>query len=271
MYRAARNEIRGRLSIASGLRQLAHATCCATLHRQRSVTKGHEMPNWKDYQEEAAEFFRSLGLDANTDVTIQGVRTKHDVDVLVKSHLYGFDVTWIVECKRWKEPVSKLHVLALREIVTDAGADRGILLSEAGFQSGAVEAAHLTNVQVTSLANLSITAREQISAVQLRELFDRVEQCNARYWDIPKDKQIRDGVRSELGVIEYSGARVIDACRDLLSRASIGRYPFRCEELASYFMPELQQDFQSTVQVVQTVDTLIQELETKLAASEAKS
>ena len=53
------------------------------------------MPDWKDYQEEAAEFFRSLGLDASTDVTIQGVRTKHDVDVLVKSHLYGFDVTWI--------------------------------------------------------------------------------------------------------------------------------------------------------------------------------
>ena len=47
------------------------------------------MPAWKDYQEEAAEFFRSLGLDANTDVNIQGVRTKHDVDVLVKSHITG--------------------------------------------------------------------------------------------------------------------------------------------------------------------------------------
>lgn len=54
---------------------------------------------WKDYQEEAAAFFRELGLDAQTDVTIQGVRTTHDVDVLVKSHHVGFDVTWIVECK----------------------------------------------------------------------------------------------------------------------------------------------------------------------------
>lgn len=41
---------------------------------------------WKDSQEEAAAFFRALGLDAQTDVTVQGVRTKHDVDVLVKSH-----------------------------------------------------------------------------------------------------------------------------------------------------------------------------------------
>jgi hypothetical protein len=156
----------------------------------------------------------------------------------------------------------------LREIVADVGADRGILLSEAGFQRGAVEAANLTNVQVTSLANLNVTAWEQISAVRLRELYDRVELCNTRYWDIPKDKRIDDGLRSQ--VIGYSGARVIEACRDLLSHASIGRYPFRCEEIASYFMPELQEEFQSVTQVVQTVDRLVQELETKLTTSEAK-
>lgn len=221
------------------------------------------MPDWKDYQEEAAEFFRTLGLEANTDVTIQGVRTKHDVDVLVKSHHYGFDVTW-------KEPVSKLHVLALREIVTDAGADRGILLSEAGFQSGAVEAANLTNVQVTSLADLSVTAREQISAVQLRELYERVERCNLRYWEIPKAKRIADDLRPDLAEGGCSGPAVIDACRDILSRASLGRYPFSCEALARYFMPRLQQDFPSATQVVHIVGDLVSELEAKLTASEAK-
>lgn len=228
------------------------------------------MPDWKDYQEQAAEFFRSLGLEANTDVTIQGVRTKHDVDVLVKSRLYGFSLTWIVECKHWKDAVSKLHVLALREIVSDTGADRGILLSEAGFQSGAIEAANLTNVQVTSLADLNVTAREQISAVRLRELYDSVEQCKARYWEIPKRKRIADDLRPEVGVIGYSGTQVIEICRDLLSRASLGLYPFRCEEFAIHFIPQLRRDFQSATQVVQAVSDLIQELETKLSASEAK-
>lgn len=57
--------------------------------------------DWKDYQEEAAEFFRSLGLHAETDVTVKGVRTNHDVDVVVKSCHAGFAVTWLVECKRW--------------------------------------------------------------------------------------------------------------------------------------------------------------------------
>jgi hypothetical protein len=98
---------------------------------------------WQEYQEEAAEFFRSIGLEATTDHVVQGVRTKHAVDVHVKAHYVGFDVVWIVECKHWNTPVSKLHVLALREIVTDLGVDRGILLCEPGFQSGAAEAASL--------------------------------------------------------------------------------------------------------------------------------
>jgi hypothetical protein len=228
------------------------------------------MPDWKDYQEEAAEFFRSLGLSAETNITIQGVRTKHAVDVLVKSHLYGFNVTWIVECKHWKDSVSKLHVLALREIVTDTGADRGILLSEAGFQSGAIEAANMTNVRVTSLADLNVTAREQISAVRLRELHDRIEQCNERYWEIPKEKRIDDSLRPEVGAVGYSGTIVIEVCRDLLRCASLGRYPFRYEGLASTFMPELKQEFQSASQVVQTAGDLIRGLEIRLSASEGK-
>jgi restriction system protein len=71
------------------------------------------MVAWKEYQEEAAEFFRSLGLSAVTDQTLQGVRTEHDVDVFVRIDVAGFEVKWIVECKHWKSAVTKLHVLAL--------------------------------------------------------------------------------------------------------------------------------------------------------------
>lgn len=86
--------------------------------------------DWQEYQEEVTTFFRNLGWEAMTDFAIRGVRTTHDVDVFVKSHHVGFDVVWIVECKYWTSRVTKLHVLALREIVADLGADRGILLSE---------------------------------------------------------------------------------------------------------------------------------------------
>jgi restriction system protein len=97
--------------------------------------------SWRAYQESAAAFFRTLGLTAETDVRLTGVRTSHDIDVVVKSVHVGFEITWLVECKYWRTPVSKLHVLGLRQIVLEVGADRGILLSESGFQAGAIEAA----------------------------------------------------------------------------------------------------------------------------------
>ena len=188
--------------------------------------------SWQEYQEEVATFFRSLGLEAKTNLTVQGVRTTHDIDVFVKSDYVGFVVVWIIECKHWERRVTKLHVLALREIVTDVGADRGILLSEAGFQSGAVEAATLTNVHVNSLANLRQTANAEIMAMRLREVYDRVEACRERYWNIPKEKRIEGGLRPDVGAVGYSGDQVINLASELIAKAFRGIYPVEVDSLA---------------------------------------
>ncbi|EJA4963701.1 restriction endonuclease [Klebsiella pneumoniae] len=219
---------------------------------------------WEDYQEEAASFFRSLGLEATTNVRVNGIRTHHDIDVLVKSHHAGFDIIWLVECKHWKNPVSKLHVLALREIVTEIGADRGILLSESGFQSGAIEAANLTNVHITSLAELSLSASKDIYSMRLRELYNQVEICNERYWNIPKDERIKYGLRPEVGAISYSAPRVVELCRDLFSRSFRGVYPFECEDPGKFLFPHTPRIFKSPEEVVKAIKPLISELEEKL-------
>jgi len=223
--------------------------------------------DWYDYQEEAAVLFRSIGLDASTNVTVQGVRTTHNVDVFVKSHHAGFDVTWLVECKHWKSPVSKLHVLALREIVADTGADRGILLCEAGFQSGAVEAANLTNIRVSSLEGVRTSAGVEISAMRLRELYDRVETCRTQYWDIPKDVRIESGLRPHLGENGYSGAQVLEICAELLTKAFRGSYPFRLETLPSLMEFGKDRQFASAEDVVATVGIIVEELEGKLTGA----
>jgi len=190
--------------------------------------------DWQNYQNEVASFFRSLGLIAETDLTLQGVRTTHDVDVVVRSQHVGFTITWIVECKHWKSRVTKLHVLALREIVADLGADRGILLSEAGFQSGAVEAANLTNVHVNSLATLQTQAETEVIAMRLRELFDQVENCRQRYWDIPKSVRIEFGLRPDSGAFGYSADHVVAIANELLSKAFRGMFPVETESLAGW-------------------------------------
>ncbi|HQV03491.1 MULTISPECIES: restriction endonuclease [unclassified Novosphingobium] len=225
--------------------------------------------DWKDYQEETAEFFRSLGLSAETDVKLTGVRTTHDIDVVVKSKHVGFEVLWLVECKRWKSAVSKLHVLGLREIVNDLGADRGILLCEAGFQAGAVEAANLTNVQVTSLASLSIETRQDISAMRLRELYDRVEHCSDRYWELDKPYRKAVGLRPDLAEVGYSGARVVDFCRELFSRAFRGLYPIETGHPGMFVRQGLPSTYPDIDAVLEVVDSLTVELEGKLDAAYA--
>jgi hypothetical protein len=222
---------------------------------------------WQEYQEEAAAFFRGLGLDVQTDVTVQGARTRHDIDVLVRSHHVGFDVIWIVECKHWTSRVSKLHVLALREIVADVGADRGILLSEAGFQSGAVEAATLTSVHVTSLAEVRTTASNEIMAMRLRELHDRVEACRERYWNIEKETRIEHGLRPDVGIGGYSGVQVIDLAGDLLLRAFRGTYPVESDTppLLTLGFPR---QFATAEEIVSVLEPMIDDLEAKLKACE---
>jgi hypothetical protein len=112
------------------------------------------MPSWRDYQEEAAAFFRDLGLDATTDESIAGARGTHRVDVAVRTKRVGISQLWIIECKLWRRRVSKDHVSVLSNIVQDVGADRGIMLSESGFQAGAIPLARHSNVTLTSLSEL---------------------------------------------------------------------------------------------------------------------
>jgi predicted Mrr-cat superfamily restriction endonuclease len=113
------------------------------------------MAAWQDYQERAAYYFHLLGMDASVDEHIIGARGEHDVDVVVRGSRAGIEQTWLVECKLWRRPVNKLHVAALANIVQDVGADRGILLSETGFQSGAKKLASSSNITLTSLTELT--------------------------------------------------------------------------------------------------------------------
>ena len=137
------------------------------------------MEPWRAYQEEAAAHFRSLGMTADTDVSLVGVRTGHNVDVAVSFRRAGMDFLWVVECKHHARRVSKDRVLALRAIVDDLGADRGVLLAENGFQSGAVAASTGTNVLVTSLQELRAASIDEVRELELEQLGRRIDAVRA--------------------------------------------------------------------------------------------
>ncbi len=126
--------------------------------------------NWKQYQDETAKFFRSLGCDADVEAKVAGARAEHTVDVWVRFRRFGLETKWVIECKYWNSPVPKEKVLALKSVVEDVGADRGLLLSAAGFQSGAVHASERTNITLTDLDSFKETAREDLLSSLLHGL-----------------------------------------------------------------------------------------------------
>ncbi|MGH6837510.1 MAG: restriction endonuclease [Methylocella sp.] len=109
---------------------------------------------WQEYQDRVASLFHAAGCDAKADEIIEGARAKHKVDVRVIFNKYGISCLWIIECKFWNGRVTKEKVMALKAIVDDCGADRGLIISKQGFQSGAVRASYKSNITLSSVEQL---------------------------------------------------------------------------------------------------------------------
>lgn len=234
---------------------------------------------WNDYQESVAAFFRELDLTARTDVALQGVRTSHAIDVVVDSHHVGFEVRWIVECKLWKTAVPKEKVLALRSVVEDLGVDRGILMAEGGYQSGALEAATHANVLLTSLADLRETLDHELGMAALRSIAHRLEVCRDRYWALGKSDRINAGLRPHSGAYGYSGDVVTRAVDYALRVALFRGFPLTYERtlaaLASHGglgRPSLSADNEDAIatprELYDVLDGELRELEELLDAAE---
>jgi hypothetical protein len=173
---------------------------------------------WKKYEEKAAEFFISLGLKATVGKEVPGVRGSHEVDVFVEGSLYGIEFKWVVECKAWKSNVPKEKVMALISIVQDIGADRGFLLSEKGFQSGAIRAVNNTNITLTSINDLQSTVEEELVGETLGKLSWRLNRVTERLRIIKRKSE--DWFPPALR--EIGGISLIDAA---LADAANGIYP----------------------------------------------
>jgi hypothetical protein len=143
---------------------------------------------WRDYQQKAAELFRRLGLAATVERRLEGARGAHTVYVYVEGALHCIPFKWVVECKSWKASVPKEKVMALAAIVQDLGVDRGILLSETGFQSGAVRAAHKTNIMLSSLEDLSSATEESVIDTAIGRLNWRIQKVRSRLYEIKRTR-----------------------------------------------------------------------------------
>jgi hypothetical protein len=132
----------------------------AYLERRRSIVPPIEVSppsRWADLQEVVARILRECGLEASTNQAVPLARGSVNVDVYARDKSTTPVSTIIVECKLWKKRVPIHVVHSFRSVVSDAGANVGVIVSMAGAQRGALEAAEHTNVQLVDWVHFQET------------------------------------------------------------------------------------------------------------------
>jgi hypothetical protein len=159
---------------------------------------------WEQYQEEIAAYLARLGFETKTNETLRGVRGTHKIDVTARYTKAGLSQLWIVECKFWKRnrAIPKEKVETLLSIVSDVGADRGLLVTEYGFQSGAMAAARQTNVTLVTFDELRASSANELRALRVRNIADQVSDLLGRLDDLVIRSRPVENYR-DLVVLDY--------------------------------------------------------------------
>jgi hypothetical protein len=157
--------------------------------------------SWQDFQTQVKTLFNSAGCIAHENYTVQGARVKHEIDVYVEFTTFGYKTIWAIECKYWNTNVTKEKVLVLQKIADDIGADKGVLISKKGFQSGAIRAVNKTNIILTNYEDLWSYINEEINSGVLDKLIRRIAKLQEVVFDNKSRRDYKD--IGKLAILEY--------------------------------------------------------------------
>lgn len=104
--------------------------------------------SWQDLQQQVARVLRESGLIVEVEKVLAVARGSVEVDVYAEETVRGRRSVIVVECKHWASAIPQTVIHAFRTVVAESGANVGYLVSKAGFQSGALTAAELTNLRL---------------------------------------------------------------------------------------------------------------------------
>jgi hypothetical protein len=157
---------------------------------------------WEDLEGQAARILEECGYEVSIQEPILLARGSVNVDVYAIEHTSPPNVV-LLECKNWRTAVTKTIVHAFRTVVTDSGANTAFIISAAGFQGGAIEAAGYTNIHLATWDEFQAIFVErwyrQYMAPRLREeadpLIEYTEPINSRISrradELPSDRRER--------------------------------------------------------------------------------
>ena len=222
------------------------------------------MPAWKDYQEAVADNFRRLGLMTETDVRLEGARGRHDIDVVVRGTRVGIEFLWVIECKLWNRNVSKQAVATLSTVVQDIGADRGILLTNKGFQAGASMLATRNNITLLSTDELVAASEVEVHQHQCVLLRNR---CDAVIFEVDRSgfRDRNGNQRFEPGWESMAFDTRVSVLKTAIDSALRGTWPVPVLRYAGDVLATARSE--NMADLIMLVDFTLSEIEAEFAAA----
>ena len=118
-------------------------------------TGGTTKPAWKRFEELVAEIQQKLapGAKVTTNVRKKGRHSgiERQIDVLVEGQLGQYDLTIVIECKDYKEPVGIEKVEAFITKLKELDATKGAMVASNGFTAPAITVASSAGVETYGL------------------------------------------------------------------------------------------------------------------------
>lgn len=106
-------------------------------------------PNtWQELELLVAQAFSEMLYESSRNHELSTVRGKVKVDICAVKRSTPIPTIILCECKHWAKPVDQSVVYGFRSVCSDAGAHFGLIISKAGFQSGASETREATNIHL---------------------------------------------------------------------------------------------------------------------------
>lgn len=113
----------------------------------RPLIEAEAPSRWQDLEARVAQILEECGYEVEVQKEVPLARGVANIDVYAVDHTSPPNI-FAFECKHWKTPATKTVVHAFRTVVGDSGANTGFIVSSAGFQKGAIDAAAYSNVRL---------------------------------------------------------------------------------------------------------------------------
>jgi hypothetical protein len=106
--------------------------------------------DWKEFEFFVADIYsESDEIIVQHDITLNGKsNAKRQIDVFITHKTKLHTYTTIVECKRWKKPVTRQVIDVLFASVEDLNASKGIIFTTKGYEEGAIQYAKSKNIDI---------------------------------------------------------------------------------------------------------------------------